>query len=136
MPLCTAKLHIVKPVAIHMKMNMYVPTSAWMLRSDCASAAYLKAKLMTVPMIDAARVRIMEANEKMESGRDHHRDLTGRMGETKIMMKLSTQAVRKKPNMICEVMRKTERMVVMAVGIATVAPERSSFRMTSTGLNQ
>ena len=123
-------------MAIHMKTNMCVPTSPWMLSSDCASTAYLKTKAMTVPMTEAARTRIIEINEIRESGRDHHRDLTGRMGETKMRMKLSTQPVRKKPNMICEVMRRISRIVMTAEGMATVAPARSSFIMISTGLNQ
>jgi hypothetical protein len=45
-------------------------------------------------------------------------------------------AVRKKPNMICEVMRRTERMVMTSVGRAMEAPDRSSEVRISTGLNQ
>ena len=57
-------------------------------------------------------------------------------GVTKIMMKLTSVPVRKKPNMICDVTRSTSRMVITAVGRPMVAPARSSFMITSTGLNQ
>lgn len=46
------------------------------------------------------------------------------------------QAVRKKPNMIWDVIRRTERIVTISEGRAMVAPERSSDMRMATGLNQ
>src|SRR4051794_11967091 len=111
---------------------MRTPTYARIFRSLCAVAAYLNAKLITLPTIHATPTSTLAIQAKNASGRDDHLELVAR-GDTKIRIKHRTQAVRKKPNMMLDVIRSTSRMVTTCVGSAMVAPDKSSDMMISTG---
>lgn len=135
-PACTMNPHKLNPEASHIKTNILVPTEAWMFSSLCAVAAILKAMLITVPKIEPPTISIVEQNKATKPrGKLLQRESTPK-GVTKIMMKLITVPVMKKPNMTWDEIRKTSRMVMTAVGRAMVAPAKSSFMITSTGLNQ
>lgn len=96
-PACKMKPTSANPVAIHMKTNILSPTEASILRDDCAVAAYLKTKLMTEAMIDAAKISIKVIADKMAIGKDHHREKMA-TGDRKASTKARTVPVRKNAN--------------------------------------
>lgn len=51
-------------------------------------------------------------------------------------MKLVHTPVKKKPNMRCEAILMSFKMLLICAGKAIVAPESSSFKKIETGLNQ
>lgn len=118
-----------------MKTNMRVPTYALMLRDVCAVAAYLKTKLMTEAMTLPTRMTRKVRNETMDMGKAHHREKIA-MGDRKTIKKEMIVPARKKANMMLEHILRIPRIWVISAGNAMVAPERSSFKMISTGLNQ
>lgn len=118
-----------------MKTNMRVPTYALMLRDVCAVAAYLKTKLMTEAMTLPTRMTRKVRNETMDMGKAHQREKIA-MGDRKTIKKEMIVPARKKANMMLEHILRIPRIWVISAGNAMVAPERSSFKMISTGLNQ
>lgn len=134
-PACKMKAIKANPVPSHMKMNILIPTLAWMLSDDCAVAAYLKTKLMTDAITDPAKMTTKVRPEMMDMGREIQREKMA-MGERMERQKARMVPARKKANMRCEHSLRMSRICVSSVGKAIVAPARSSFRMTDTISNQ
>lgn len=105
------------------------------MSDDCAVAAYLKTKLMTDAMVEAANIRIKVAAEMKAIGKDHQREKMA-IGDRKTIRKARMVPARKKANMICEQIMRMLRISVRVAGRAMVAPDKSSSKMTWTMLNQ
>jgi hypothetical protein len=96
---------------------------------------FLKIMNMTVAITVATVVRRAPMNAQMAKGKEYQREYKV-MGEIKIERKFMHVPVRKKPNIKWDAMRMSLRMLLISAGNAMVAPARSSFRRSSTGLNQ
>jgi len=118
-----------------MNPNICAPKLPPMFRSVWLVMTVLKITNMTVAMTVAIAVSKAAISVQIAIGNDHHLERSV-IGVINIETKFMHMPVRKQPNMTWLAILISLRMSLTFAGNATVAPDKSSFRMIETGLNQ
>ena len=145
-PNCTKNPIKLNPTAIHMKANIGVPKLALILTSVAFLNVFLKITYMTVAITAAPAVNSSARKVQTINGISlrkilrplccHRGRLEKPSGPRKMQVKVRQVPTMKAANIQCDAVLTMERTETISVGRAIVAPERSSLRIISTGLNQ
>jgi hypothetical protein len=134
-PKCIKKPKILNAAPTHMKPNIWFPSEAPIFKPAWLVIVFRKITNITVAMAVAIAVSRAAIKVQKTMARLHQREYST-IGVMKMETVFMQIPVRKQPNMTWLAILISLRMLFMFAGRATVAPESSSFRMISTGLNQ